>query len=142
MKTYQEIKSTYEKTANQLITDYDVFFAFSDEQLEKGMAKIGIKNQTELTSIGMGGFIPKTKVDTYLRATDEAYNSYKKELKQAKEVKEQAILYELNNHECFYSEELDPVIDFFKDIYTKKEIIAVYKKNYAKEQPFNNHDND
>jgi len=58
-----------------------------------------------------------------------------KELKEARELKEQAILYELNNYECFYAgNNLEDVADIFKGIYTKQDILKVFKKYQLSER--------
>jgi len=135
---YKEIKAKHEKVCNDLINQYNVFFAFSNKQLEEGKEKIGITDNKELTSIGAGGYMPKNQFSDYLNAMDQAHKAYKKELKAAKEAKDEAIIYELNNHECFYTGDIQPVKEHFKGIYTPTEIRAVYKKQYAKEKEFNN----
>ena len=91
LKTYSQIKTDYQDTYNNLITKHQVFFAFSNSQLEEGKAKINITDNKELTSIGMGGFMPKANADAFFKETDEATRLYKKELKQAKDEKEKAI---------------------------------------------------
>lgn len=140
--TYQEIKTKHEKEVNDLITKYQVFFAFSQSQLEEGKAKINIVNNSDLTSIGAGGFMPKAQAGAFLDAMELADKNYKQELKDAKEEKEKAILYELNNHECFYCGNIDPVFDFFDGVYTKDEIKAVYKKFYSQEKKYIDKTND
>jgi len=142
MSTYSQIKTKYEKTVHDLTTQYNVFFAFSQKQLEEGKAKINITDNKELTDIGFGGFMPKANLDAYLEASELAHKTYTKELKEAKEAKEQAIVYELNNHECFYRGNIEPVFDFFSGIYTKDEIRAVYLKQYKRNQKFINKEND
>ena len=142
MNTYSQIKTKYEKTNNDLTTEYNVFFAFSKKQLEEGKAKINITDNKELISIGAGGFMPKANLDAYFKASELAYKTYTKELKEAKETKEQAIIYELNNHECFYRGNIEPVFDFFSGIYTKEEITSVDKKQLVKEKKFINKEND
>jgi hypothetical protein len=53
---------------------------------------------------------------------------HKKELKDAKQAKEEAILYELKNHECFYTGSIEDVVDLFNGVYSKKDILTVFKK--------------
>lgn len=128
MKTYGEIKKDYQKKVDDIITSHQVFFAFSQSQLEEGKKKIGITDNKDLTDIGAGGFCPKAKASLFANAMDEAEKEFKKELKEAEQAKEEAILYELNNYESFYRGNMDDVIEIFKGIYTKEEIEAVYKK--------------
>lgn len=127
---YNTIKEKHEKLYNSIMSENKVFWAFSKEQLEEGKKKIGIKDNKDLTSIGMGGFMPKTNADKMFKALSAEDKRYKKELREAKEAKKQAILYELKNHECFYTGDISDVVDKFKGIFTKKDIQKVYKTTY------------
>lgn len=129
MTTYQEIKAKQQKDYDNLLTTHKVFWAFNQNQLEEGKAKIGIVENKDLTSIGGGGFLPKASADAFMAEMANLSKTHAKELKEAKQAKEEAILYELNNHESFYAGNLDPVIEMFEGIYTKEDIIKVYKKN-------------
>lgn len=142
MKNYATLKSEFQKTTDQLIEKHKIFFAFSTSQLEEGMKKIGAKEKSELTNLGMGMIALKTEADAFIEAMDQADKQYKKDLKEAKEAKESAIYYELCNHECFYSGNIDPVVELFEDIYTIEEIKQVYKKYYSGEKKFINKEND
>ena len=132
-KNYHEIKDRHAKTIDELITKHKGFFAFSDSQLIEGMAKININDRKELTSLSMGLILPKIEAKPFLDNMEQADKDYKKELKEAREAKDEAILYELNNHESFYRGNMDDVFDMFDGIYTKDEIKAVYKKFVNKE---------
>lgn len=128
MTIYKEIKDKHSKNYNDIITDHDVFFAFNNNQFDEGKAKIGITDNKDLCSIGAGGYMPKVKADKMTELLAIENKRYKKELKEAKDQKEQAILYELNNHEAFYTGRLDEVIEKFNGIYTAEAIRATYKK--------------
>ena len=126
--TYQEIKAKQQKAYNELMEKYQVFWAFSNSQLEEGKAKIGIAENKDLYSIGMGGFLPKAKVKDFAEEMSKLSDAHAKKLREAKQAREEAILYELNNHESFYAGHLDPVFEMFEGIYTKDEIKKVYRK--------------
>ena len=111
-----------------------VFWAFSNEQLEEGKAKIGIKENSELTSMGAGGFMPKANVAKFIADMEAEDKRYKQAMKDAKEAKDEAILYELNNHEAYYTGRIDEVVEKFTGIYSKKEIFKVYIKYRNKHQ--------
>lgn len=128
MNTYREIKAKHQKTYDDLITKHQIFFAFSESQLAEGMAKLNITDKSLLTSLPMGMIALKTEVKPFMDAIELANAEHKRELKEAKQAKEEAILYELNNHESFYCGNMDDVFDIFEGIYTKDEIKAVYKK--------------
>lgn len=56
--------------------------------------------------------------------------TFKESIKESK-AKEQHILYELNNHECYYTGNIDPACEVLED-YTREEVEAVYKTYKAK----------
>ena len=60
-----------------------------------------------------------------IRAWEKQANA---ELKESRAEQEKAILYELDNHEAFYTGEIDDVVDLFKGVYTREDIRKVYKK--------------
>lgn len=132
-KTYATIKLEHEGAISAILERNQVFFAFSNEQLEKGKAEIGVKEDKELTGIGAGGFIKRANIKAFADDMDKEAKHYREELKQAKLAKNEAILYELRNHECFYTGDIEPVVDKFKGIYTIKDIQAVYKRNIENE---------
>jgi len=132
MTTYQELKTKYSNNINLIMEEQKVFWAFSQKQLEEGKEKIGVKDNSQLISIGMGGFCPRANANELSRLMKIEDARYQKELKEAKEAKEQAILYELNNHECFYrGNGLEDVISIFSGVYTSNDVMAVFKK-YSK----------
>lgn len=128
MKTYQEIKKTHREAVNKVIEDNGVFFAFSQEQLKEGLATLKKKGD-KIVSIGAGGFLPKSNADKFFKEMGQANDNNKKAIKELREEKQKAILYELNNYECFHSGDIEPVVDLFKGIYTEKAILKVYNNN-------------
>ena len=109
MNKYAELK-------NKLQKEFDEFpfgFAFSNEQFEKMKAELGVKDNSELISIGAGGFIRKTDE----KALDELINGKEKRMKEAIEsdstgegfIKDM-FLYELANHEYCITYELDDTL--------------------------------
>lgn len=94
---YQEMKKCHE----HLIKDFKFkFFAFNDEQFSEGKAKLKVKSNDELLSLGYGGYIRKDKREEYLNifkkmAVDTEEN-FKNEV-----FLYNAFLYELNNHEYY-----------------------------------------
>jgi hypothetical protein len=126
--TYQTIKAKQQKDYDELLTNHKVFWAFNQSQLEEGKAKIGVLDNKDLTSIGGGGFLPKANADAFMADMAKLSKAHTKELREAKQAKEEAILYELNNHECWYSGSIDPVVELFAGVYTKDDIKKVYLK--------------
>lgn len=109
MNKYVELK-------NKLQKEFDEFpfgFAFSNEQFEKMKQELGVKEDSELISIGAGGFIRKTDE----KALDELINGKEKRMQEAiAEDKtgegfiKDMFLYELANHEYCITYELDDTL--------------------------------
>ena len=98
---YQEFDKRTQNEFNSL----PLMFAFTNKQFEEGKAKLGVKDDKELYSIGAGGFIKK--VDAHL--LDEMIDRHNKEyeeLMQNDEFAYSAFYYELGNHEFCIT--LDP----------------------------------
>ena len=127
--TYQEIKQKHQRAYDDIMENAGVFWAFSDKQFEEGLKKANLKKGEKLVKIPAGGFCLKKNIDKLLINLKEADKTKTKELKEAREEKTAAILYELNNHECFYTGDIEPVTKIFKGIYTAKAIVKVYKAN-------------
>lgn len=109
MNKYAELK-------NKLQKEFDEFpfgFAFSNEQFEKMKEELGVKDNSELISIGAGGFIRKTDE----KALDDLINGKEKRMKEAIAEDETGegfikdmFLYELANHEYCITYELDDTL--------------------------------
>jgi hypothetical protein len=124
---FTDLKVEKERRFNLLIDKSRMFFAFSNDQFRAGLEKIGFDKETEkIVSIGHGGYMPKSEVENYLSGAGEINAWFKGA---TKSMKEEHILYELNNHECFYTGS----IEYAKQVlpYSKKDIIAVYQKHRA-----------
>ena len=106
-----------------------LFFAFSNEQFKSG--KTPLKEGEKYVSIGHGGYLPEGNVADLRKGLDEISLWYKQEIKNNK-AGEKEILYELNNHECFYTRDISDVIDFFKGTYTEAQIRKVFLKQIKK----------
>jgi len=97
LESYQELKQRQQKELNEF---EGIFFAFSNEQFNKGMKKIGLlKEDTgQIFSLGAGGYILKTKSkafnDLFKRHADE-----KKKRNADEKFIFESLCYELNNHE-------------------------------------------
>jgi hypothetical protein len=123
---YQEIKLESEKKRNNLITECNVFFAFNNEQFAEGKLKNPLQEGEKYVSMGAGGYLPKSKLNDFLKGLDLIPKWEKSEIKKEKKNKEDHILYELKNHECFYIGDINDVVNFLP--YPKKDIQQVFNK--------------
>lgn len=130
--TYQEIKDIQEQEINTLIETSKGFFAFSNEQLEKGMKKINVKDKKDLASLPNGLIVPKENATNCIDGFVSIGMANANRLKNATpKVKREAILYELNNHECYYTGDTHDVVEMFEGVYTSEDINKTFKnKNY------------
>lgn len=124
MSTYTELRHEKGEKVGELAYECGLFWAFSDEQFKKN--KTPLKDGEKYVSIGAGGFLPKSKVKTFTEGMDRIEQEHKKAVKKHRE---QAILYELNNHEAFYTGSIDEnCMETIKSLgFTRKQAEKVYR---------------
>lgn len=130
--TYQEYKKTLQVKYDELFKAVDLFWAFGDDQWVEATKAHPVAEGFKYCSIGAGGYFPGQNKQAYIDGMDAIHaweKQAKKEMKESKAESEKAILYELHNHEAFYTGEIEDVVDLFKGVYTREQIKAVYKKN-------------
>jgi hypothetical protein len=128
---YQELKAEYKLKLDKLLESSEVFWAFNESQLQEGITKHNISKDNKLVRIGAGGFLPSKNFEKFNNGMKELTAWEKEEKRKMKEDKKQlvtAVLYELNNHECFYTGELDDVYSIFPDV-PRQEITKIYLNN-------------
>ncbi len=91
------------------VDNFPIRFAFSNEQLEKGLKELGVK-KSEVISVGMGGFIRKKDVDKYL-AMRKKHNIKHAEMMKNKTYVYQMFRYELANHEFVCTGDYEDTLD-------------------------------
>lgn len=109
---YLILKQKYQEEVNS----FPMVFAFSNEQFDEGMSKLGLTaaDTDKVCSIGGGGFIRKEDSNSL----SEMFNRHKKEMQAAIDndpTGDGFILdmfdYELANHEYSYTWEIEPTLD-------------------------------
>jgi len=105
---YTEIKKEYQNRLSGLFKKQGVFFAFSNEQFQKN--KTPLKEGEKYVSIGHGGYIPKSNLYPFLDGMKKLNKWERETIKAQKKGKEEHILYELNNHECFAVHSIEYVL--------------------------------
>ena len=126
--TIQEIRKEREAKQSKLIEECRVFFAFSNKQFDEG--KTPLQEGEKYVSMGMGGYIPRNSVQAYIDGMKRIEKEYKQSIKDNKQ-REALILYELHNHEAFYTGNIEDVKNVLGEDYTYEEVKNVYNKNYT-----------
>lgn len=135
MENYFDMKARHEKEINE----FPFGFAFSNEQFKEMMEKWGLtENDTDkILSIGMGGFIRKTDKESMEELLERHREEKEKVLSNDKFLQE-AIEYELGNHEYIITYDLEPTLSalgYSIDILQDKRFKNIFekaKKNYLK----------
>lgn len=125
MKTIPEIKKEQENKMTGIIKDCGVFFAFSNQQFDEN--KTPLIEGDKYVSMGAGGYLPKSQVENYLSSMKGLDKWYKAEIK-ANKARKAHILYELNNHEAYYTGSIETTLECLGTDYTEAEVLAVYRE--------------
>lgn len=122
---FSELREQKEQKYSALLDECRIFFAFNDEQFAEGISKINfVKGEEKLVSIGAGGFMPKSCVERFVSGQKEIDKWFKNA---TKKMKDEHILYELANHECFYTGDISDAVRVLP--YTEKQIAEVFHKH-------------
>jgi len=126
------------KKSEERINNFNMFFAFSQEQLKEGLEKLNTTEENILKVFG-GGFIKKTDRENYIKMFKEIEQE-EKDLFEDEKVLFEAFLYELGNHEYSYThEETDTLQSLGFENYEElteqqKEIFEKAKTKYLNSQ--------
>lgn len=115
IETYDEMKARHSKEYNDFTKDC-VFFAFSMNQFNEGMKKIGLDpgDTDKVYSIGHGGCILRTKSREYNGMLKRFTNEHNKAVADDKDGTgyiRQMFEYEMNNHEYGYTRDIEDTLD-------------------------------
>ena len=125
-ETYAQMKTRQQKEYNDFTKDC-VFFAFSNQQFEDGMRKLGLKvdDYKKIYDIGFGGFLLKTKSKEYGNLLKRFREEHKKAVADDNDgtgyIREM-FEYEMNNHEYGYTRDISDTLDALS--ITEDEIVA------------------
>lgn len=125
-----------------------MFFAFSNEQFNEGMKKLGLKESetNKLLSIGAGGYIRKSDIKQFNRIFEKRKQEFKDAIKNdltGDGFIKQMFRYELENHEYYITRDLTETLEALElkmeDINNNKALMnglnlakAEYIKTYEK----------
>ncbi len=123
---YTDVTTENQKRYDKLLNECHVFWAFSNEQFKEGKAKNPIQPGEKYVSIGMGGYMPK-KYHRELTVGLKTIGAWKRAALKNVDATE-TILYELNNHECFYTGDYTDALDVLTDLgYTEEQVKNVFE---------------
>ncbi len=128
--TKNELLEIYNKNyTEEEFYKQNVTYAFSNEQLQNAMEKLGATSENELTSFGFGSICLKSKlneiIDWILKKEQEKSNWLKNLTNEERNI---IIEYELYNYECDYTYDIDNVVDLFKNVFEYNDIMRVFHK--------------
>lgn len=133
MKNLTEIKAEKQLKVDAIIKNSLMFFAFSNDQFNEN--KTQLQEGEKYVSLGAGCYMPKSKVEGYLKAMKEVNQWFKATVKENK-ARTQHIAYEINNHEAYYTGDIEDAMSALGSDYTKKEVLAVYNVERLKQEVF------
>ena len=136
MKSIQQLNAQREQKQSKLMQEVRLFWAFSNDQLREGIQKIQLQEGEKLVSIGAGGYLPKGNVDTFINGMEAITKEYKAAIKSNK-LRVKLIAYQLANHECYYTGDIEPALYSLGDEFTRDEVITVYRANFKQWQKIN-----
>lgn len=111
-----------------LLLECKVFFAFSDEQFEN--SKTALDDGDQYAQVGMGTYMPKSLVKRFVIVSNEN-KKWADEFVKENGLEEAEILNCLDDHEAFYTCELDDTAGALPQ-YTIEQIQAVFDKHKAR----------
>lgn len=124
--TIKQIHEEQQKKLSIMFEEFGVFFAFSKQQFEQSR-----KEGVEYVSGFAGMIIPKANVKLMYERLDRIHEEVTALMREHIPI-EEYILYELYNHEAFYTGEVDEVLKLAKSYYpdcTLEDIYKVYQAN-------------
>lgn len=126
---YPQIRKQREAKISELIKECRLFFAFSNKQFEKGIKENPLDEGDKYFSISAGAYMPESNVKKYTNGCEEIDKWYNEIIKE-NNMDDEVILYELANHEAFYTGEINDTYNALGGKYTNEKIWQVYNKNY------------
>lgn len=127
---YKTLKNKiYQNKLSKLLDDNKAFFAFSESQLLEGIEKTKSKRE-DLVSLGAGMIIPKQNIKTFNDGMAKLQKWLKNKVKNINP--NEIIIYELNNYESYYTNDITDALEVLKEYgFTYEEVYNVFKnKNY------------
>lgn len=109
--SYREFEKSNSKELDEFISK-NCFWAFSKEQLTKKLKELNITRdefESNYQNFIGGGFIRRDKVEEYNTIVENMSKNKRSMLLENFEFAKSAFIYEMNNYECFISDDYDKV---------------------------------
>ncbi|BBD87497.1 hypothetical protein SA58113_p20053 (plasmid) [Staphylococcus argenteus] len=107
METYKQLKERHQKEFN----DLPLFFAFNDEQFEKGLAKVNATKDTKIVRLNAGCYIKKSDVEKLNSLLKQHEKEHLYNMTISDDYIYHMMMYELANREFVYSRDLNEVLN-------------------------------
>ena len=111
-ETYQEMRERFQREVDATLKENHVFFAFSEEQLEKALAEHGLRRE-DVVSGPLGMLGPIDGIFGVTAVLMSHNNELHRRLISDDKFAEEAFLAEMWNHEYMYAEDNDDVLGVF-----------------------------
>ena len=139
--SYKELKEKNSKELNEFISK-NCFWAFSKEQLGEKLNELNITHEefeSNYQNFIGGGFIRRDKVKEYNSIVERMNKNKRNLLLENFEFAKDAFMYQMNNYECFISDDYDKVKKALgltnKDINNNPMLLKAW--NSAREEYYN-----
>ena len=128
------VKKENDDRMTKCFDKYGIFFAFSNEQLERGLKKLDLKEGEKVSNLGAGMICRTALVEEFVEVFDKLCNENIERVKQKAGV-HNIIRYELSNHECYYTGSTEDAVDKLAgyDIKDLKLIESIFREEWAKQ---------
>jgi hypothetical protein len=113
MASLEKLKQLRQDANSSLFKECGLFFAFSQKQFDE--SKTPLKEGEKYVSVLGGGYVPKGNLNKLLEGMEEIRQAYEKAIKD-NNLRLTEVVYEFNNHECFYTGDWPIVANMFPDI--------------------------
>jgi hypothetical protein len=119
-----------------------MFFAFSNEQFDEGLKKLGVTKE-EVYDIGLGGFIKKTSGESWYELL-KRHHEEDKEAREDDDYVHQMFSYELSNHEFCVNQDPEDTLRIvgldWEKLQKNERLLKIYLK--AEEEYMKRHNNE
>lgn len=122
--TLEIIKAEKQNTLDKLLKDCRVFFAFSNKQFLE--SKTELQENEKYIKFFNGSFVPSFSYDAFASGLKKMEEDFETKINTSPELRRQNILYNLSNHECFYTGEIEDALDALGENYTEEEVLKVF----------------